>query len=138
MKYNYQISLIISFFLWLFVKSKDVQILNKKLNIDKHSDNFLILPSHNDDPKVSSFKLTQQKLHKCSNECLECFEGICVKCKRGHYAYLHSCYDSCPFDSVADNLDFTCKLTRQNPVYTKAYTFSSCLNACGNAFKDCR
>ena len=132
------------FFSYLFTfhysTQKSSQILHKTLENfpDKHSHPFNILPFHNDDPNPFSYKTNLQKKHQCSENCLNCKNNICLKCKRGYYKYLHSCYEYCPLDLVADNLELSCKLESSNPVYTKAYTVSSCLNACGMAFKDCR
>ena len=121
---------IIFLLLSLFAKSKDAHVHENKINI-LQTDSFLT------NPKMEIYNV-KQKFHKCNEDCLECNNEMCIKCKRGFYAYLHSCFRSCPFELVADNLELTCKMTVQNPIYTKAYSVSSCLNACGNSFTDCR
>lgn len=134
MKYNNQIFLFVYFLLTtLSSQRKNVQILEKLNKIDKHIDHFNKIPIHND-----NLKQNKMNHHTCSTNCLQCKDGLCQKCPRGYYSYTHSCYEDCPLESVADNVDLTCKMKDQNPSYTKAYTFSSCLNSCGNKFKDCR
>jgi len=53
------------------------------------------------------------------------------------FAYEGKCYDNCPSDLFADNLEMTCKEEKDNPVYIKAYTISICVNSCGKNFFDC-
>jgi hypothetical protein len=68
---------------------------------------------------------------------LECIGGTCTKCEKGLYQYGNSCYDSCPFETLADNVSLQCKWHKEKPVYVKAYTISRCVNSCGKTFHDC-
>jgi hypothetical protein len=78
------------------------------------------------------------ELNKCSSNCLICESGKCTKCLRGFYAFKNACFESCPFSTFADNYTFSCVQKEQNPFFTRAYTFSRCMNTCGKAFHDCR
>ena len=75
---------------------------------------------------------------KCSPNCLICESGKCSKCNRGLYSFKNSCFESCPFKTYADNFTFSCLEKEKNPLFTKAYTLSRCMNSCGKIFHDCR
>lgn len=68
---------------------------------------------------------------------MECIGGTCTKCQKGLYQYGNACYDSCPFETLADNVSLQCKWEKDKPVYIKAYTISRCVNSCGKTFHDC-
>ncbi len=69
------------------------------------------LPDHDDSVKIHSSKETSMiNAHECSPNCIECKTGICRRCSYGLYSYLHACYETCPFDTLADNIEMKCKL----------------------------
>lgn len=76
--------------------------------------------------------------NKCSQSCLACENGQCLKCERGLYSFENQCLETCPLSSVADNISFKCLNKSQNPLYAKAFTVSRCMNSCGKVFADCR
>ena len=75
---------------------------------------------------------------KCSSNCLRCDNNFCLECPKGNFKYLNGCHLSCPFETIADNYSFSCKLNSNQQMYIKAYTVSRCMNSCGKQFSDCR
>ena len=145
MKYNWFI--FISSIFWVQSTQRVDQIMHQKIQIDKHIDTHKEIQDHDDSTTTYSKKeIKQISTHSCSKNCLLCEQGLCKICPRGLYSYIHSCYDSCPFDSQADNVDMKCKLgsrknkfiNLENPISSKAYTVSRCINSCGKIYSDCR
>jgi hypothetical protein len=61
----------------------------------------------------------------------------CLICEKGFYLFKGNCYDICPGNFLADNKSMKCKKFNSNPNYIKPYSFSRCLNKCGQIFNDC-
>ena len=118
MKYDYFIFLISILRVYtLHNKEKIIDnLVNKifiQIKIDKHTDSSKKIPNHDDSNKIPLENMISRN-HACSSNCLKCDRGQCTLCQFGLYSFLHGCFDTCPFDTYADNIEMKCKLESRN------------------------
>jgi len=88
-------------------------------------------------PNPKLIKKPVSQIPECSKDCELCNEGKCIKCPKGAFSYLEKCFNNCPGELFADNIDMSCKPEKEKPVFNRAYTISRCVNSCGKDFFDC-